>query len=445
MEIDYCSLGAVPGIGASAHYLRFDRWGVLLDAGMDPHQTGEAVLPRFDLLDSAPLQAILISHAHLDHLGGLPAALQAFPHSRVYMSEATVELASEMLHHFLSVQQKYHSQAEPGYDHEFLEQIYYLYQGFAYRREFPLHGYEESGLRFSFWDAGHILGSAGILIEKTGKRVFYTGNVRLSSQFILQGAKLPDGPLDLLISEATYGDDEKAESLSRKQEVNRFSNRLTECLQNRGIVLLPVFALGRTQEMIALIHRLRMKNKIPMAPIYVAGMGIKINRVYDRLLHKIYPGFQHYTMRGMTFGRWQQQKKLTCPAILLSTSGMMFPGSNSFDFARSLAGEPRNAIFFVGYADPETPAGLFREEKHQALQELLGVDHINCQVDRFQFSAHAHRGELLNMIERLRPRKLIFSHGDAAALEWMARETRQRFPRCQVIIPEPYRRYRFNL
>ncbi len=438
MTIRYCSIGDVDKIGASSHYLQLDQYGILLDAGLDPHGDPGEGLPDYDQLVNHPVHAILISHAHLDHIGSLPVALRYFNRARVYMTPSTADLTEVMLAHALEVQRKRALENwqsyTPPYTPEFLDMIRYLFQTFEYEDPFPLHSHESSGLQFSFYDAGHILGSAGILIEYRGKRIFYTGNVRTSSQFILKGARFPQ-KVDVLITEATYGADAEAERLRRTQEVQRFATRLSEHIRLGGIVLLPVFALGRTQEMLMLIHQLRQRGKIPGVPIFVAGMGLRINRLYDRMLHKIYPQYDRGLLRTITFGRWTRGRRLRGPAILISTSGMLLPNSPSFKFASQLARDARNAIFMVGYADPETPGGLLREHKRQELARLFQVDNLECQVELFRFSAHSHRGELLKMIRRLQPRQVILTHGEPAALEWMARAIHDMDSAITPIIP----------
>ncbi len=439
MHIQYCSIGDVDKIGASSHYVQLEDVGIILDAGLDPHNPSSAGIPQYELLTDHPVHAIVISHAHLDHIGSLPVALRYFHRARVYMTPSTADLTELMLQHALQVQQKQARENwkafQPLYTLEFLEMIRYLYQTFPYETPFPLHGYEHRGIRFTFYDAGHILGSAGVLIEFQGKRIFYTGNVRTSAQFILKGARFPK-EVDILISEATYGADAEAEQVKRSQEIKRFAARLSEHIRMGGIVLLPVFALGRTQEMLMLIHQLRQRGKIPGVPIFVAGMGLRINRLYDRMLHKIYPQYDRGMLRTITFGRWSRGRRLQGPAILISTSGMLIPNSPSFKFASQLAKDARNAIFMVGYADPETPGGLLREHKKEELARLFNVQSLECGVELFRFSAHSHRGELLNMVQRMQPKHLILTHGEPAALAWMAKTLQQRAPQIQVTIPQ---------
>ncbi|MFQ5583714.1 MAG: MBL fold metallo-hydrolase, partial [Calditrichia bacterium] len=378
-------------------------------------------------------------HAHFDHIGSLPVAIRHFPHARVYMTPATAELTEQMLYHYLKVQRKKQNEQgrpfNPLYTEEFISEIRYIFQSFDYEHSFPIHSFEESGIRLTFYDAGHILGSAGILIEWKGKRIFYTGNTRKSRQFILKGARYPSGA-DLLITESTYGANSEAEKISSSAEVKRFSAALSQHIRLGGIVLIPVFALGRTQEILALLHRLRQRGRIPAVPIFITGFGIQVNKTYDRLLHQTYPEYKHGALRRMSFGRWSRGRKLRGPAILLFTSGMMIRGTPSFNYAQKLAADARNGIFFVGYADPETPAGHFRQKKYEALKTIFGLEHIFCAVQIFHFSAHANRRELLAMIRQMSPKKILFTHGDAAALNWMNDAVQKLLHGCHTFIPQ---------
>lgn len=439
-DISYTSLGAVSGIGASSHYLQLDRYGLLLDAGMDPNAEGSEAIPDYDFLKKKPVHAIIITHAHFDHIGSLPIAIQHFPHSRIHMTPSTAELTEQMLYHYLKVQQKKANEKSERfsalYTEDFVGKIRYVFQSFDYQWGFPLHGFEESGIQFSFYDAGHILGSAGVLIEWKGKQIFYVGNTRKSPQFILKGAKYPP-KVDLLLTESTYGANEEAERVVPSKERRRIAKLLTERIKLGGIVLIPVFALGRTQEILTLLHQLRQKNQIPAVPIYITGFGIEVNKTYDRLLHKTYPEFTRGTLQRISFGRWSRGRKLRGPAILLFTSGMMLRGTASFDYAKQSAASPLNGIFFVGYADPETPAGLFRQKKYEALKTIFDVDRIACQIENFHFSAHSNRRELMDMIKQMNPNTVILTHGDRQAMEWMKNSISSSMPSANILIPEP--------
>ncbi len=437
-EMEYISLGDTHRLGASAHYVRLGEWGILLDAGLDPEDRDFENLPDFSKLRNYPVNAIIISHAHLDHLGALPLAVRYFPRARIYMTPATAYLSEKMLFHYIQVQRKRTQNEakkfEPLYTAEEVEQILYLFQSFNYNFPFGIHGFLESDIEITFWDAGHILGSAGIEIKWWGRRFFYTGNTRKSPQFILKGGKYPDSS-DILLLESTYGSDEKAAGIKRAAEVRRFSRFLSERIAQGGSVLIPVFALDRTQEMMVLLHRLLLRNKIPAVPIYLTGFGVEINRIYDRMLHKIYPEYKTKRLHTISFDTLRG-KKYRKPAVILATSGMMLPNTLSFEIASDFLKERRNGIAFVGWADPDTPGGSLRELKTEKIRSAFQVESVLCEIDVFTFSAHSHREELLAIARQLSPRKTILCHGEEAALTWMEKQLAERNICRNSIVPE---------
>ncbi|UCF62920.1 MAG: MBL fold metallo-hydrolase [bacterium] len=437
-DIQYMMLGDSDRIGASCHYLRLGEWGLLLDAGIDPHQ-GNSTVPPYEKLKGMPVNAIMISHAHLDHLGSLPVAIRHFPHARVYMTPATAALSEVLLFHYLKVQERRAKlariQFEPLYTPEELENYLYLFQSFEYNFPFNIHGFQESKIDLTFWDAGHILGSAGIEIKWRGKHIFYTGNTKKSKQFILKGAKYPRRT-HILITETTYGSNELAPQLRKQNDINRLAEYVIQKIKYNGAILIPVFALGRTQEIMYLLHRLISQGKVPAVPIYVIGMGIKINKIYDRLLHKIYPDFQpkfFKTITADTLFRKQYRK----PSIILATSGMMLPNTLSYEIASDFLSDARNGIAIVGWADPETPGGSVRNMNTEKIKAIFGIETVQCDIKVFYFSAHSHREELLEMIEDIHPHNTVLCHGDSEALRWMKAQVENRQLSSRVIIPKP--------
>jgi len=439
-EIYYLALGETTRIGASSHYLRLGRWGIILDTGIDPCHQGEEALPRFELLKEHPVNAIIISHAHLDHLGALPVALRYFPQARIYMTPPTAVLSEILLFHYLRVQnRKAEEQWEPYvplYSEAEVENLLYLFQTFKYNFPFRIHGFQESNIEITFWDAGHILGSAGIEIQWRGRKIFYTGNTKKSSQFILKGARYPR-QTDILITETTYGADCRASRIKKSNEVKRFVQFLSEHIRLGGSILIPVFALGRTQEILMLLHQLIMKNRLPAVPIYITGLGKEINRIYDRQLHKVYPEYDWKRLQTITYNLLRG-RRFQKPAIILATSGMMIPRTLSYEIAAEFLTERRNGIALVGWADPETPGGALREKKIEEIKIIFGVDQILCGIEMFYFSAHSHREELLSMIEQLRPGKIILCHGELEAQLWIRSAIENRFLKSKIILPKSF-------
>jgi Cft2 family RNA processing exonuclease len=314
-----------------------------------------------------------------------------------------------------------------------VESQLFLYQSFDYNCPFTIHGFHESQIQITFWDAGHILGSAGIELEWRGRKIFYTGNTKKSSQFILKGARYPI-QTDILITETTYGSNAAAPGIRKKAEVNRFAKYIEEILKLNGAVLIPVFALGRTQEIMYLLHNLISRGKLLPAPIYLTGMGLKINRVYDRLLHKIYPKYRPKMLKTIT-ADILFSKNFRKPCIILTTSGMMMPNTLSYEIAGSFLQDPRNGIALVGWADPETPGGKIRAGNTAQIKSAFQVEKVICQLDLFHFSAHSHREELIDMTIRLSPGMVLLCHGDADSLYWMKARIADLPSPPEVLIP----------
>lgn len=437
-EFKYLPLGSTEHVGASAHYLRLGDWGILLDAGLDPHSQKGPRIPDYELIRDQPVNAIIISHAHLDHLGSLPVAIRYFPQARLYMTPATAALSEVMLFHYLRVQERKaglnREKYQPLYTDQEVENLLYLFQSFEYQFPFRIHSFQESKIVITFWDAGHILGSAGVQIHWHGKTFFYTGNTRKSSQFILQGAQYPSHA-DILLTECTYGDNAEAPYIKKHAEIKRFTEFIDKYLNFGGTVLIPVFALGRTQEIMVLLHRLITARKIPAVPIYLTGMGIKINRIYDRLLHKIYPTYFPRLLKTITYSTLHS-RRFRKPSIILATSGMMMPNTISYEIASDFLSETRNGIALVGWADPETPGGYLREKNRDRLRDLFGVDKVVCGIETFYFSAHSNREELLQMVGRMKPTTTLLCHGELPALHWMKScIMEEKFSR-KVLIPD---------
>jgi Cft2 family RNA processing exonuclease len=439
-EITYIALGDTSRIGASSHYLRLGRWGILLDTGIDPHHSNGMGVPEYEYLKGQPVNAIIISHAHLDHLGSLPVALRYFPEARIYLTPATAALSEIMLSHYLKVQERRAKFAgtsfQPLYLDQEIDHLLFLFQSFDYNFPFKIHGFQESEITICFWDAGHILGSAGIEIQWKDTRIFYTGNTKKSPQFILRGAKYP-ARAQILITETTYGDNEIAPHIRRSAEIERLIKFIKERIEFGGAILIPVFALGRTQEIMLLLHRLITQRKIPPVPLYLIGMGIKINKIYDRLLHKIYPDYQPKLLKTIT-GDTLFQRKFRKPSIILATSGMMMPHTLSYEIASDFLLDRRNGIALVGWADPETPGGSLREGKKERIREVFAVEEVRCGMETFYFSAHSHREELLSMVEQLRPGQVILCHGELTSQNWMKERLEEGRLTERVILPRKH-------
>jgi Cft2 family RNA processing exonuclease len=313
-------------------------------------------------------------------------------------------------------------------------------------------GYKgRSPVRARFYDAGHVLGSVGILIEYqedgVERNVFYTGDTGMKSQTILPGASYPEEPLDTLLLESTLGADTETENTSRRGEEKRLGEAIAETIKAGGTVLIPVFALGRGQEIVALVDRYKNRGLIPEdTPMYTAGLMRAISNVYDKTRHttpRLNEDFQVFGVPQSRLPRSQAALKnaLTQPGIHVVGSGMMFERTISNRLAITLAESEKNAILLVGYTPPDSPGHHILEAAKLgrgtmvAIDKTTGEQPLNCRVERYRFSGHSHRRDLLKLVDQLEPDQIVLVHGETKARDWMMDNIRYFHPAIDINSP----------
>jgi Cft2 family RNA processing exonuclease len=440
-------------IGANSYLLDFEGDGrIVLDAGMHPRGEGMESLPLLEKLRFDSVGTILVSHAHHDHTGALPLLMREQPGARVFLSEATYYLAEPLLHNSVQVmlrQKEEHGIAEyPLFTHRELDQLVKVWQACGLGRPWSPRGYpepENEALTFDFHDAGHILGSVGTAIRHRGRTIFYTGDVNFTDQTLLRGAEFPREEIDVLITETTRGAQPRPEGFSRDAVVERLAVAIEETFAKGGAVLMPVFAMGKTQELLAQLHFFQKSRRLPETPIYIGGLGRTFCEIYDRLAarsRRKYPklrlldDIEYQVMDGRRAREFNPKKG----HIYLISSGMMTENTLSNIFAQEFLAHDRHSIFFVGYCDPESPAGKLRATKRGdavTLNAQYGPQPVRCRVEHFDFTAHAQREDLLGYILEVKPRVCVLVHGDAPALAWFQRELAAQAPGMKVVVPTP--------
>jgi Cft2 family RNA processing exonuclease len=212
-------------------------------------------------------------------------------------------------------------------------------------------------------------------------------------------------------------------------------------------VLVPVFALGKTQEVLAMLYKFRRQSRMFSGefPIYIGGLSSKFTDIYDRreqMTRRQLPRLQ--LMREVAPFILNDETVRDAPLrpgrVYALSSGMMIPKTLSNIFARRLIENPRHSIFFVGYASPQSPAGLLREAGtggEVALDPDKPPQRVRCNIEQFQFSAHATREALIEYAKKISPRKIVLVHGDPSAVKWMRATLSAELPDSEVIVPEP--------
>ncbi|MEY2495682.1 MAG: hypothetical protein QOJ45_2174 [Verrucomicrobiota bacterium] len=441
-------------IGANTYYLEAAGQRFVLDCGMHPKEEGEEALPNLQVLGDRQLDAIIVSHAHLDHIGTLPVLMRRQPNARIFMTEATAEIGSALLHNSVNVMTRQREELGvvmyPLFTHRETDRASDRWQSCPFRQPFTLAGErarpnEKGGLTVEFVDAGHVLGAAGVLIRAEGRTIFYSGDVNFDDQTVTQGAAFPESGVDVLIIETTRGDSPLPEGFTREAEEKRLAGAIERAFSRGGCILMPVFALGKTQEALGMIYKFRREKLLGQFPIYIGGLSVKMTEIYDRralttrrllprlqLLEEVAP----FVLNGQNI----HDSPARPGRIYALSSGMMTPKTLSNTFARRVIENPEHSIFFVGYADPESPAGILKAAQPG---ELVSLDPdepsqpLRCQIEQFQFSAHASRESIVRYVKRLAPKKIVLVHGDPAAVAWTHAQLVAALPGSEVIVPKP--------
>jgi Cft2 family RNA processing exonuclease len=421
---------------------------------MHPKREGRAGLPTFKTVINEDLVAVAISHCHHDHVGALPVALRHFPKAHVLMPELSYFIIERVLHNSVNVMTRQRDELGlkeyPLYTHDQVDDMAPRFQGFRYNREVEWAAYSKSRAGFvsptlEFFDAGHTLGSAGIMIRSRKETLFYTGDVCFHDQTILRAARFEDVKADVLIMETTRGGRAVPQGFSRESEIERLTAAIHRSLKRKGCVLIPSFALGRTQEILALLALLMRSGKLKQQPIYIGGLGRVFTEIYDLEAHKAHRQHTnlqlHEALNLIVLDPAQAEKmKLTGGRLFVLTSGMMNENTAAHDLAVRMMGDERQSIFFVGYADPGTPGGRLKAAKHGetfVFSPGAGRVTVNCEVQDFDLTAHANRDDLLDFVGQVSPHTVLLGHGGEDSRKWFEEQIRARYPKIKVIQPAP--------
>jgi len=229
-------------IGANSYYLEIGGHRLVFDCGMHPKNVGEDALPNLKPIADRQIEAILISHAHQDHIGTLPVLMRRQPDARIFMTEATAEIGSTLLHNSVNVmtrQREENSAMYPLFSHREIDRASELWHWCPMRQRFSISGeraprHETDALTFEFFDAGHVLGSTGILLRAEGRTIFYTGDVNFDDQTIMEAAIFPEEKIDVLIMECTRGDHAKPANWTSAGEERRSAEAIEKVLTTGG-------------------------------------------------------------------------------------------------------------------------------------------------------------------------------------------------------------------
>ncbi|MBI4560196.1 MAG: MBL fold metallo-hydrolase [Candidatus Hydrogenedentes bacterium] len=429
--VTFTPIGGGAEIGANCYQFNLDGCRLLLDCGIHPKKEGREGLPEFSLLREAP-DAVVVSHGHIDHCGAVPSLMKEFPSTVCYATKPTVQIMDRMLHNSVSVMGTLAVERGirdyPLYTHGDVDFVIRRTYGVNFEHEFaPVW---ESPIRISFHHAGHVLGSASILLRNEQHTLFYTGDICATNQELM-GGLTPlnhNASVDTLVIESTRAANDPAEVVGFEQETYRFADEVTAVLKRGGTVLVPCFALGRSQEMLNIIARLQSDGLIPDVPVYASGLGRAIYEIYGKFAQYLRPDatlspLRQFQRIGDVWERSVTRDLLKRPGIIVATSGMMVESTPSAMIALEMVREKRHGIFFVGYLDPDSLGyKLLHAKTGDDVTFEWGSPPVKVRLEnlrRFNFSAHAARNDLVGLIDHIKPKNVVFMHGDPEAIEWM--------------------------
>lgn len=437
-------IGGAHEIGGSCSVVEVGGRRLLIDCGQ---KMGGGDIDRLPDLarvqELGPIDAILVTHAHADHIGALPLIHLAYPQAPIYTTEATHALMKVMLADSLRIMEiRWLQEAEiPLYPEHAVLSMLARVQTVPVAEIQPLC---QGELQMTFLLSGHVLGACSLTLDTPEGRLFFTGDFSVDAQRTVDSIMVPKIRPHVVITEATYGNRMHA---NRKAEESRLAAAVAEVVAAGGKVLIPAFALGRAQEVLLILIQEQKAGRIPRFPIFVDGMVRNICNVYSlfpeylgprlkkQVLHHGNPFFYEGSPARAVENQQREGVVLGEPCCIVSSSGMLNGGPSQF-YAAELAPDPKNAIFITGYQDEESPGAkvlALTEQAEPVLKIMNRSVRLACKVAKYNLSAHADAGQISSLLATLSPRQCYLVHGDAGARQALSQMLP---PGIQVTLPQ---------
>jgi len=423
--------GAAREVTGSCNLLEADGKKILVDCGM--FQGGQFNEEKnFNPLSFDPkeLSAVVITHSHLDHVGRLPLLIKGGYTGYFYATPATIELTELILEDALEVM-TYNKRKFGGkvlYASTDIAGVMQQFKAVDYGESFQLF----DDLKFKFFDAGHIFGSAFVLFEGENKKIVFSGDIGNVNVPILRDTEILPGDLDALVCESTYGD-RLHESTDTRQKM--IEDLVRGGIGRGGVLMIPSFSLERTQELLYDLNDLvDRKHELPRVPIFLDSplainatkVYVKYPRYYDEEAAELFKnGDDLFRFPGLTMCETKEESKrinqMPGPKIIIAGAGMMNGGRIVHHAMRYLS-DKRNSLLIVGYQSQGTLGRKILEGESPV--EILGEKiPVHCQVRAIgALSAHGDQNKLLDWVGggTSLPKKVYINHGEPAASEALA-------------------------
>ncbi|MBQ4200524.1 MAG: MBL fold metallo-hydrolase [Kiritimatiellae bacterium] len=436
--------GAAQTVTGSMHLVEANGRRILLDCGLYQGHRKEAFERNRNIpVDPATIDAVILSHAHIDHSGNLPQLVRRGFRGRVYARQATIDLAEVMLRDSCWLQQrdleyvnkKRRAQGkklfEPLYDEEDVDALLPLFE--------PVHTHRpreiSKGLTLTFFNAGHILGSAQTMLDVDGgsghsHRLLFSGDLGQPNQPILRHYEYPQGA-DIVLVESTYAD--RLHPSSEDVE-GRLKGYIDDIVQQRSKLIIPAFSVGRTQQILYYLNRLLAAGRIRQVPVYIdSPLSQKATAIYEKhtgcynddAMRLLNSGVNPLTFPGMQFVETPQQSmslnELRGPMVIVAASGMC-EGGRVVHHLKAAVGDPRNIILIVGFQAEGTLGRRLVEHKDDTVKMLGEEVRLEARVHTINaLSAHADRKGLMDWYDGIKGkvRQAFAVHGETDRVNTM--------------------------
>ncbi len=386
--------GGCQEVGRSAFVLDFGE-KFLLDYGIK--LSSESV--EYPLEITEHVRAVILSHAHLDHSGLLP---YFYKNSEClsFMTQPTLEISDILWKDSIKIAE-FEGMA-PKYTKAEIERTHRYNFVAPYNKELHL----TKDVSLEFFDGGHILGSSLSKITYKDNSFLYTGDFKVEETRLHKGCDMNTGKIDYVMIESTYGDRPHP---NRKEVEKAFCESVQETINHNGWAIVPVLAVGRSQEIVDVLSNYNIN-----ADIYLDGMGKQISEIYLRHADLIKEPKQ--LKKGLNDAIWVRgdagrKKALKKPSIIVTTSGMM-KGGPVIGYLEKLINDQRSKIHLTSYQADGTPGRMLVEEGKVPFGKNGQIIKPGCKFEKFNFSAHPSQDEMIGALKRWSPKKVFLVHGD---------------------------------
>lgn len=401
-------LGAANEVGRSGFLVNCNGTNLLLDYGVLFGKRGSP--PEYPLhVKPKDLDAIIITHAHLDHSGNVPS-LFVSGNTDVYATPPTFDLTRLLIEDMLKITKDAQPFGQPE-----LNNMMRNAKEIGFRQKIT-----KGNATFELRETGHVIGGGSVLVESQKKRLFYTGDIKTHGSRMLREADLDIGDIDLLIIESTYSQTEQKPRKESEKELIEFAN---EVMDRKGVLFIPSFSVERSQEMACILRSSNFKHKIIMD-----GMALKVNEIMFN--HPEYlrdPKVFADAINESVAIRDHEKRKhaLEEPCVVISPAGMLV-GGNATYYLQELSFNSNNGIALVSYQGEGTPGKKLLDTGKVSTR---GKDlRVAAEVKQFEFSGHADRNELFEIVEKIKGNpKVLTVHGDSESCKKFAQEIHEKF------------------